>query len=285
MERPDLLRRLDAIESLPTLPSIYERVAELAEDPSASATRFGEVIASDQALAARILRIVNSPVYGFPRRISSITRAIVLLGFENLRQVVLFTTVVDLFARPPGRGLHLARFWEHALATGILAKSIAARRQERSEEVFVAALLHDLGKLVLDHVEPDGYRTALERVRDERRPLIEVEEETFGAGHPEVGARVLDRWGLPRQLVEVVAHHHRPSESSIAQEQAFTVQLADALVNGVGWGRSGNPWVPRVEENLLARLEIEPDALVEALSAAERELEEARHLFLPETVA
>ncbi len=287
MDRPDLdlAARLGEIETLPALPAAYERIAELAEDPSASATEFAHVISADSALTARLLRIVNSPVYGFPRRIESVTRAIVVLGFETLRQLVLVSSVVDAFRDPAPRSLGRTAFWEHSLATGLVAKSLAGlRRPERAEEIFVAALLHDVGKLVLDRLDPERYRAALERSHRDRRALLETEIETLGTTHPEVGALLLERWRLPRPLVEVVRHHHDPLSAGLDRDRTLLVQAADALAIGLGWGDGGNRWVPAVAPDLLERLSLEPDLVLDALASAEADLDETRSLFLQEGV-
>ncbi|MBI4617591.1 MAG: HDOD domain-containing protein [Planctomycetes bacterium] len=282
----DLWRSLEATESLPSLPAVYERVARLANDPGSNAATIAEVVCADLALSGRLLKLVNSSIYGFPREISTITRAIVVLGFDALRQLVLAACAVDLFPPAPAARLDLGAFWEHSLSTGLLAKSIAVyRRDEEAEEAFVGGLLHDVGKLVLARHEPGRYGEVVERHASRGTTLAQEEREAFGADHAQVGGFLLERWRLPPRLVALVSCHHRPWEAAGAAERATAVQLADALSIALGWGNGGDRWVAPVEGGALERLRLAGTDLDPILAAVEREYEETKSIFRPGRMA
>ncbi|MGD9268877.1 MAG: HDOD domain-containing protein, partial [Desulfobacterales bacterium] len=150
MKPPDLDRVIARVEDLPTLPRTVLRITELVNDPKSSARDLARIITDDQVLAARLLKLVNSSFYGFPQRISTITGAIVLLGFDAIRNLLLTTSVFDLFSNRKKLSLiRQEQFWDHSLGCAVAAKVIGNHlRYDKVEELFVAGLLHDIGKIV-----------------------------------------------------------------------------------------------------------------------------------------
>ncbi len=150
MKAPDIDRVISRVEDLPTLPRTVLRITELVNDPKSSARDLARIITDDQVLAARLLKLVNSSFYGFPQRISTITGAIVLLGFDAIRNLLLTTSVFDIFSNRKNISLiRQEQFWDHSLGCAVAAKVIGKHlRYDKVEELFVAGLLHDIGKIV-----------------------------------------------------------------------------------------------------------------------------------------
>ncbi|MBI4556049.1 MAG: HDOD domain-containing protein [Candidatus Hydrogenedentes bacterium] len=230
-----LKKSINAVGGLPTLPGIVQKISRITADVKSSAQDLSNVISKDQVLSSRILRLVNSPIYGFPGRISSIKHAIVLLGFNVVKGLMLGTAVFD-FAGGVGRGL-----WEHSLGCGILSRRIAKElRMPEFEEVMISGLLHDLGKVVLANVAPVEYRAVVQRARERRLHIAQAEREIIGADHTEVAGWVAEHWNFPSQLAEPLTFHHRPSSANGAKEATAAVHLADILARGLSYGSPGD---------------------------------------------
>jgi HD-like signal output (HDOD) protein len=253
----DPKRFIRSIDTLPTLPSVVAKIGELVENPAASAADINKVIRQDIALSARILKLVNSSFYGFPRRIGSVTHAVVILGFNTVRNVALSAFVVDAFA---GRDLPFGyrEFWIHSLGVGVAATALAERRAlARAEDAFLGGLLHDVGKIVLHSYARAEYAAVLRRVDERDCLLVDAERELLGMTHADVGSLLLDAWHIPSHLVEVVKLHHEPEKATADPELAAVVHLADILTRALLVGDGGDGRVPRASHEAWRRLGLE----------------------------
>ncbi len=251
-------RVVQRVVDLPTLPAIIPRIMRLVEDPRSSATDLARVIASDQSLASRILRLANSAFYGFRREIVSVDHAVVLLGFNTVKSIVLAATVFEtLSGGDVVSSFDREQFWLHVLGTATAARRLArARRLADPEAAFVGGLLHDIGKVVLDRFFYRRYAQAAEDAA--RRPCLIREAETahFSVHHAEVGRWLVERWRFPAVLVEPVAFHHRPAAAGApAWGATVAVHLADILARNAGIGSGGDPLLPLPETGVLQRLQ------------------------------
>ncbi len=234
---------IDQHLTLFSLPALVLRLNEMVEDPACSAADIGNTIACDPALTARLLRIVNSPFYGFPQKVDTIPMAVTILGTRQLRDLVLATAVVHTL-RGAGAPVEAERFWRHSVACGLAARETArALRLVNVERLFIAGLLHDIGKLVMLTALPEGYRRLLDRLHDED-PSAELEQEVFGFDHTQVGRELMRRWRLPESLVEPVAWHHAPHRAERHRTDAFIVHLANHLANQIAAPVSGDTGSP-----------------------------------------
>ena len=265
MSAPRLEKLLQQIGTLPTLPTVLMRVTELVNNPKTSALQLARVILDDPSLTARLLRLVNSPFYGFPRRIATVTEAITILGFHQVRNLIFSASVVDLLSVEETADFSPVRFWEHsvgvAVASGLIARHI---RHEDREEVFVAGLVHDLGKLVEFQLVRKEFAEALALARTEDVPLRVAEQRVLGFTHDQVGRLLAEHWKLPVRLTEAVACHHRPDLSQGAKREAAAVHVADILVRALGFGAAGDDAVPPLEEEAWSRLRL-PAGLLDSL--------------------
>jgi HD-like signal output (HDOD) protein len=234
-----------SIDALPTLPSVVSRVSELVDDPSASAGDINEVISHDLALSAKILKLVNSAFYGFPRRISSITHAVVILGFQTVRNIALSAFVLDAFdssSLPFG----YRNFWIHSVGVGVAANVVGSSQGlPMSDDAFMCGLLHDIGKLVLHQHMREEFAKVMAKVGSEDTTLVEAESQVLETGHAEVGALLMEHWQLPVKMVCALRHHHTPDEApEEAAKLVAAVHLADILARSLLIGSGGNEKTP-----------------------------------------
>lgn len=210
-------------------PDVFIKLSRMVDDPSCSAGALARTIMGDPVLSARLLRLANSPFYGFPSRIDTIGRAVTVIGTRALRDLVLAVSAPGIFAKMPI--LDMRAFWEHSLRSAALARLLASRcRLAEPESLFAAGLLHDVGQLIILAKLPEIGRETRWRALDCGVALHLVEQEVIGFDHAEVGGELLRQWQLPRSLWEAVACHHRPA---VARDRltAAIICLADTLAH------------------------------------------------------
>ncbi len=269
-----LKRKVEELSNLPTLPGVVKFIGSLIEDSNTSAQDLAAVISRDQVLSAKILRLVNSPIYGFPGRISSVSHALVLLGFNVVKGLLLSTTVFSAFAGGV-QGL-----WEHSLGTALISRRLArGLGQKDMEEVMIAGLLHDLGKVVLAHLLPEECGAARLRAVDEHRHIGDIEKEVFGVNHAQVGAWAARSWHLPDRLVVALEYHHRPSRAKEAMRVPAIVQLSDILARSMGYGDGGDSVVPALDREAYQHLGLTDQELAAALKDVEQEYQRGIDFF------
>jgi putative nucleotidyltransferase with HDIG domain len=234
--KDEKLRRLiSRMEAFPGLPATYARITELLRDPEMPIQAVGKVIAEDIGMTVKILQLVNSAYYGIARRVAGPEEAVVFLGLDTIRALVL---TIGLFSGFEESGIPkpmVEDIYRHSLKTGRLAKAIATKEnmnKDQVEEAFMAGLLHDLGKLVMVHNMPDHYGELLKTNLDKNLPIQDTEMKIFGATHEQIGAYLIGLWGLPDSIVEAVAFHHCPGQCPTAAFDALgAVHVADAMAH------------------------------------------------------
>jgi putative nucleotidyltransferase with HDIG domain len=260
---PDVV--LAHLDTLPTLPTVAVRLLRITSADGAGARDVIELLRNDQSLTARILSIANSAAAGVRGKVTTLDKAVPLIGFSAVRTIVLATSVFECFgsARPdrPGDAFDRPEFWRHALAVGCAARLLARQRPELGvapEAAFVAGLLHDLGKVALDAVFPKAYDRIAAQADHSRGDVADFERSILGADHTVGGRRLAERWRLPRELQETIWLHHLAADalpSSVAQPALIgAVQLADTIAREQHLGYSGNhvfyEHSPRLAERL-----------------------------------
>jgi HD-like signal output (HDOD) protein len=236
MLKDEKLRRLiSRMEDFPGLPATYARITELLRDPETSIQAVGKLIAEDLGMTVKILQLVNSAFYGIPRRVAGPEEAVVLLGLDTIRAMVL---TIGLFSGFEESGIPrqmVEDIYRHSLRTGTLAKAIATNEnmdKDQVEEAFMAGLLHDLGKLIMVHNMPTHYAELLQATLDKNLPIHDAEMRIFGATHEQIGAYLIGLWGLPDSIVEAVAFHHCPGQCpTTAFDPLGAVHAADAMAH------------------------------------------------------
>jgi HD-like signal output (HDOD) protein len=243
-----------AASRLPAAPRLHRELTALLADGGATAADAAAIIEQDLAMSAKVLQVVNSAFFGLRRQITDVGQAAVLLGLGTLRALVLSSHAFEKFQpSPPIEGFDLDELQRHCSQVARVARELVPLGPQR-DDAFVAALLHDVGLLVLATQERDYFATVLERARREHRPLFEIEQEERGVSHAEVGGQLLGLWGLPDGIVEAVAYHHHPQTVPQPQLDAVAaVAIANALVHECGQG-GGEGAVATLDEQYVADL-------------------------------
>ena len=277
-------KRLDnlirQVQDLPSLPIAVTRVMQITNDPKAGLSDVAHALASDQGLAARVLKLANSAYYGSSRRIGTVSEAVVILGMRTTRNLTLATSCQDMLEREvQGYFLPRGALWRHSLACAAAAQNLARRAHFRgTEEAFVAGLLHDIGKVVMSAYLKAEFAQVLTRVAKGRLTFSDAEREVLGFDDAEVGARLLERWNLPSTLVTAVRYHHAPSQAPESPLAAL-VHVADTicLTLGIGLGVDGMAYT--LDPNALAMLHLTEDDFEQVASQTCDTLSEAGSIF------
>ncbi len=268
---------------LVSAPTTYARLDALISDPDSAIDDISAVINTDPALTTRLLKIVNSPFYGFPSQINTISRAITIIGTRELTHLVLATSVMNAFRGIPANLMDMDTFWRHSLACAITAKYLAeATHQTNHEQYFIAGLLHNIGSLVLYQSVPELAREAINSARFGHEVLHEAEKRIIGFDHAEVGAILIQNWRLPESLAQVARYHHQPGKAEQDQLEVSIVHIADILVSSVPFGHNGDQHVPPMDEGAWQHLNLKPEAMPSLLFNVSRQLDILATLMRPE---
>lgn len=249
LKQERLLRIIeDELQDLPPLPAVIVRVMQTVNDPTTSASDLNRLISADSALTSKVLRLVNSSYYGFPRKIATITNAVVILGFNTVRNLTTSLGVFNAFdARGQKTALDRSAFWAHSMGVAVAAGVIARRKgigSKSVEEVFIGGLLHDIGKLFLDQYFPDQYAIAIKLAGAAKISIWESEKTALGVGHALVGKRIAEKWNLPHSLTSMITLHHQPVFAKEYFELTATIQAADQVARKLGLGSAGDTLIP-----------------------------------------
>jgi putative nucleotidyltransferase with HDIG domain len=223
------------IESLPSLPSIYTEIMAEMQSDDPSIKNVGAIIGRDVSMTAKILQVVNSVFFGLSQRIGNPQQAVMLLGLEAIKSLVLSVKIFSEFSQKEYSWFNIDAIFNHSISVSTYAKAIVKCEQMHQDLInysLMAGLLHDLGKLILATNFKDTYRQVLTESRNSDHKLWELEHETFGTSHAEVGAYLMGLWNLENPIIEAIAFHHRPSKSVSSQLELLTaVHVANALVH------------------------------------------------------
>jgi putative nucleotidyltransferase with HDIG domain len=267
--------QIEHLETLPTIPTVVRKLLEAFENPRISLREIGGLIAQDPVLAAKILKVVNSPIYGFPGRVSSLTQALLLVGLNVARGLLLGVSVIEIMQKS------VVGLWEHSVGCAVIARIIARKMGLKDpEEVSVAALLHDIGKVFLSLKFPEAYREVIREADARGVFIVDAEKQCFGVTHAEVEAWVGKKWNFPQGLVEQMRYHHKPNLAKHFRLHTAIVHFSDILIRGRGFGYGGDKFVPKVDETAWDLLSLSRADIRETLVEMEDRLEQAEDLIL-----
>lgn len=276
----DLLKGYTRVSSLSM---IYTRLNEAINNPHESMSNIGQIIRDDPGLTARLLRLVNSAFYGFPSKVETITRALVVVGLQQLRDLALATSIVNLFKGIPEDLVSMESFWQHSIACGVAARILATYRRETNiERFFVAGIVHDIGRLIINTRIPDQARETLLRCKSNGELLYMAEREVIGFDHAAVGHALLQNWNLPPSLVEVVTYHHNPCEARRFPMETAIIHVADIIANAMRFGSSGERFVPPLDGKAWESIELPTSILSPTLDQLDRQATDAIRVILPD---
>ena len=256
-------------------PSTYSNINDLMNNPNSSADDISEVINIDPGLTARLLKVVNSPFYGFPSQIKTISRAITIIGTRELTHLVLATSVISAFKGIPANLINLDEFWRHSLACAITSKLLAVHCGYRApERFFISGLLQNIGSLILYQSLPELAREAINNAKSGNGTLSETERLVMGFDHSEVGQALVKAWRLPDSLEAVVSYHHKPSQAKQFENEVAIIHIADIMVSSAELGHSGDRHVPPLDPKAWEQLDIEPQILPKILQQVTEQLDD-----------
>jgi len=279
----DLKSLVSDIQGLVSLPEVALKITSLMDDPSTSVDDVGKLISQDPALTIRVLAIANSPYYGFTAEISTISRAVTVLGTKQITDVVLSTATTNAFKGISIDLISVDDFWYHSLYCGLLAQELSSKHNPPlRDSMFVAGLLHDIGHLVMLNKIPDLLQDALLRtVQGESLPLYIEEQQVIGFDHAQVGAELAKVWNLPAYLVECIEFHHEPQKAQDFKLEVALLHIANAVAS--------LPYDEDIDESDLKSVDtscwditgLKPADVQAAASIAHEKINEMKSIYFP----
>ena len=266
--------------SLGSYGPVLHEIEEALQSTQCNLSTIGDAIQKDPDLTARLLRLANSPFFGFANRLSTVSEAVSLLGIQQIQDMIVASSVLEQFKGVPDNFVNKDSFWRHSLAVGITARLLAMeRRLPKPDKFFVAGLLHDVGRLVLLSQATEWAQAVFELYQSEKMLLRDAEKKILGYDHQQIAAELLQSWSYPPALVQAVAFHHNPT-ASVAKLEAAVVHIADHLVNAMGIGSSGEQFIPPLDERAWTTLGLGSDVLGKLVEAVDSQIQAVEEAFL-----
>lgn len=268
------------IRNLPTPPIVFNQIQRVINDPKVSAGHIASILAEDPAMSVKVLKLTNSAFYGLSRQIDSVKQAILIVGLEAIKNLVLSASVLDMFkGKNLDQDFH-EKFWRHSLATGfccrILARQIRSRGVVDPDTAFSAGLLHDIGKMVVSCFLRDEYtRLKQEREVNQTATDYEIEERTLGYTHAQIGGFLASHWKLPQRLGSSITFHHNPQQSDSGDALVYLVHLGNFLAKKAFYDKEDSHLIGSIQSGVMEYLQISDDGLMEFIDALREEYHKA----------
>lgn len=273
------------LDSLPTLDEIvantsticspplsYSRLNDAINHPKTTINEIVQIISEDAGLTAQILKLVNSPLYGFSK-IDSISRAVTLLGTKEIRDLALTASMVKAFTGIPEDLLNMRMYWRHSIACGIVSRNIAIYLREPSiERFFVAGILHDIGQLVLYSVIPKTVKDLTKESIEKCQSFCDTEQTYLNFDHSELGGALLKSWGIPQNIYDLVAHHHNPSQSHMYPRETTIIHVADIICQALTYGLTAEVKITPLDEDAYDNLNLPASSIATIVQQSELQL-------------
>jgi putative nucleotidyltransferase with HDIG domain len=249
-KRKSVKKKLKKLEGLPTLPPIVQRLNLMIEDEKTSIHQIANLIEKDQVITSKILRLANSAFYGFPKKVSTVQNALILLGINVVKVLIITSSIFEIIYKED------VGLWEHSIGVAACSRILAEKvGLKEPQEVATAGLLHDLGRIIQKVSFKEEYEKILELTKNGKDPL-QAEKEILGIDHAEMGSFIMKTWNLPDRLVEAVDAHHEFEKAKEFKKEAAVVHLSDILIHVRGYGSSLYRKVPPLQEKALKTLKL-----------------------------
>lgn len=270
-----------SIAGMPSLPTTVAKIMEICNDPKTSPVDLNRIISLDPVLMARVLKLINSAYYGMGQQVTTLVRAIIMLGINTVKNLALSTAVLDrLGNKKDFQAINMEGFWRHSLATASTSRFIAAKRgidSKRLEEYFTAGLLHDIGKIPLNNVLSEEYIKTMALADRERISLFLAEKRVLDTDHAEAGAMIAAAWKLDASISDVIANHHAVAiYDGKYKDLLYTVAVANYYANREEIGFSGNRFPEKVPQEAFDSLGLSKESLEDISEAVQAEIEKAK---------
>ncbi|MEW5813988.1 MAG: HDOD domain-containing protein [Spirochaetota bacterium] len=268
------------ISKMPSLPTTVTKIMEICNDPATSPADLNKVISLDPVLMGKVMKLINSAYYGLSQEVTSLVRAIIMLGLNTVKNLALSTAVLgNLGHKNNFQALNMEGFWRHSLCVGVTSKLIARKRgtnQKFLEEYFMAGLLHDIGKIPLNNKLSDEYMVAISYSDRDHQPLYMSEKQAMEVDHTEVGRLIVDNWKLGPEIQEVVSHHHDMKDyNGEKKDIVYTVIAANYFANSFEIGFSGDRFPAKADDAVFNHLGINVSYFNEIEELVNKEIEKA----------
>ena len=266
MENKNVADLVKGVGDLVTLPDVFIRINRLIEDPDSTLDDITEVVRQDPSFTVRLLRVANSPFYGFSSAIETVSRAVTLIGTSQVRNLALSTSVARTFSGVPNELVSMDNFWRHSLYCALVARILAKRVYKSDPEaLFTAGLLHDIGQLVIFNRLPEQAKNVLELVLDsgDTLPIYQAEHQVMGFDHAQVGGELARQWALPPLLQDCIAHHHDIEHAQYCPREVAIVHIANILAQMAEIVTLNTEDVPPIDPHAWEVLDLNPDEIIE----------------------
>ena len=263
------------IRNLPTPPIVFHQIQKVINDPLVSAGQIAKILQEDPAMSVKVLKLTNSAFYGLAREVESVKQAVVIVGLEAIKNLVLSASVLDMFKGKDVDSDFQDKFWRHSLGVGFCARLLAKRAKSRGmidpDSAFSGGLLHDIGKVILCCFLPKEYATVKE-ARDANTELdtVTLEEQVLGYNHAQIGAILAEQWKLPARLIDAVTYHHQPQTCPSDELIPYIINVANYVAKDTFYDQFEQHLVGAVGEGVLEYLQID-EASLETLAEDLRE--------------
>jgi len=274
-DRPTLESIVNSASTVYSLPLIHDRLTQAINNPRASISDITLIISEDQGLCFRILKLANSPMFGYHKNIDTITKAATIIGTQQLRDLSLAISVIGIFKDIPEDIITMTSFWKHSISCGIVARILASyRREPNVERFFVAGILHDIGQLILCTSIPLILRNLLKQSKESDRMLYEVQRSELGFDHAEVGGELLKKWKIPLLISEPVSCHHDPLHATIYPQDTALLHVSDLIAHALQAGSSGENCLPPLNTEAWEILNISESSIAGIVQQADTQIEQ-----------
>jgi putative nucleotidyltransferase with HDIG domain len=233
LDSQTFLEKLDSIPDIPTLPNIVIEVNKMLQDHDTSVKNLSKVIEKDQGMVTKILRLVNSTFYGFRSRITNIPHAVIILGFNTIRNAVVSVSIMKTFSgEKTFEGFEITDFWKHSIGVAVTSRYLAEQtRLDSPDDCFVVGLLHDIGKVVLSQYFTELFCGVWKSVKGDGLSFYEAEQNLIPVNHAQIGGHLAKKWQFPVSLIDTITHHHAIRKSVSNLSQLTIVHTADTIAN------------------------------------------------------
>jgi putative nucleotidyltransferase with HDIG domain len=284
LDSQTFLKKLDSIPDIPTLPNIVIKVNEMLQDDDTSIKKLSKVIEKDQSIVTKILTLVNSTFYGFRSRIKNISHAVIVLGFNTIRNAVVSVSIIKTFSgEKTFEGFDIRDFWKHSVGVAVTSMHLAERtRLDSPDDCFVAGLLHDIGKVVLSQHFTEPFGLVWKSVKEDGLSFFEAEQKLLPVNHAQIGGHLAKKWQFPVSLIDTITYHHAIRKSVSNPSQLTIVHTADTIANNYEIDSDITPVFsaidPEAKKAMAGQLETVSDWLPDVAA----EIESACEFFLTE---
>lgn len=271
-----------SIDSMPSLSPVVHKINEVANNVKSSAQDLTDLIQLDPVLTAKVTRMVNSAYFGLPQEVKSLKQAVVLLGLNTIKNVAISSAFLGRSYLKGSDVLDGEDFWKHSLGVAVASKMIARRlgvEEKFIEEYFIAGLIHDIGKILMNNSFPDEMRKILEISAAKNMPITDIEKNVLGLSHEEIGIAIGKKWKFENNLLYAVGRHHQPALQGSSAIFSMVVAVADTFVKILKVGFSGNHRITPVPDEVWKILNLDEESVFATLADIGKEIDKAK-LFL-----